>query len=395
MDYNFDQIIDRKSTHCEKWDVKEGELPMWVADMDFKTAPAIIEALEKRTAHGIFGYSYVPDYWYDAYINWWKNRYDFSIEKHWLIFTTGVIPAISSMVRKLTTPAEKVLLQTPVYNIFFNSIVNNGRVPVECPLIVNEDGPTYVMDFEALEKDLSDPQVTLMILCNPQNPGGIAWDKESLSKVADLCFKYGVTVISDEIHCDITDPGVRYTPFASVSEVAKDISVTCLSPSKSFNVAGLHSAAVFSANDKLRHKVWRSLNTDEVAEPGVYAVEGTVAAYTEGGQWLDSLREYIYQNKIYAVDYIKKEIPILKTYKENATYLLWIDCSGLPDEGKDFARYLRAKTGLFISTGKIYGKNGASFVRMNLACPRSIVEEGLRRLKQGVEHLINERENIS
>ena len=232
------------------------------------------------------------------HIGWWKTRHGFSIDKDWLIFCTGVIPAISSIVRKLTTPAEKVVLMTPVYNIFFNSVLNNGRVVLECPLDYS-DG-SYSIDYKALEKCLSDPQTSLMILCNPHNPIGKIWDAETLRRVADMCKKYSVTVISDEIHCDLTDPGCEYIPFASVSDTARLNSITCAAPTKSFNIAGLQTAAVIVPDPVLRHKVWRSLNTDEVAEPNVFAVDAVVAAYDEGAEWFDALRGYIYDNKKYA-----------------------------------------------------------------------------------------------
>ena len=285
--FNFDKEINRRNTNAEKWKVEENELPMWVADMDFEAAPVIRKALETRFKHGVFGYSGITDDWYQAYIGWWKHRHNFTLQKDWIIFTTGVVPAISSMVRKLTTPAEKVLIQTPVYNIFFNSILNNGRVALESPLVLKNN--RYEMDFEQLEKDLSDKQTTLMILCNPQNPGGRIWTKEELIRVAELCKKYGVTVISDEVHCDLTVGGKKYVPFASVSDTAREISITCMSPGKAFNIAGLHTAAVSVPNEILRNKVNRGLNTDEVAEPNAFAIEAAVAAYTGGAEWLDAL----------------------------------------------------------------------------------------------------------
>ena len=212
----------------------------------------------------VFGYSIIPSEWADSYVSWWKKRHNFTIDRDSLIFCTGVVPAISSLVRKLTTPAEKVLIQTPCYNIFFNSIINNGRFVLESPL--DFDGENYKINFDRLEKDLSDPQVSLMILCNPQNPTGNIWKKEELARIGDLCKKYGVSVISDEIHCDITEPGFNYTPFASVSETCAQISVSCIAPTKCFNIAGINSAAVVVPNPYLRHKVWRALNTDEIAE---------------------------------------------------------------------------------------------------------------------------------
>lgn len=382
MKYNFDQMPDRHKTNSLKWDVKENELPMWVADMDFDSAPAIKEALMKRVNQGAFGYTMTPDGWYDAYISWWQRRYDFTISRDWLIFTTGVVPAISSLVRKLTTPAEKVVVQTPVYDIFFNSIINNGRIPLESPLkLVNNE---YEMDFARLEKDLSDAQTTLMILCNPQNPGGKIWTKEDLEKVAKLCERYGVKVISDEIHCDLTAPGKSYVPFASVSETARKISVTCISPSKAFNVAGIHSAAVVVPDENLRHRVWRSLNTDEVAEGNVFAFIVPMAAYNDSEDWFDELRDYLSENRKFAEDYIAKEIPELRVIHSDATYLLWIDISELTWDDQAFACFLREKTGLYISDGSQYGQAGTHFIRMNLAAPRSIVDEGLKRLKRGI-----------
>ncbi len=383
MKYDFDRIIDRRGTNSEKWDVSDGELPMWVADMDFATAPEIIDALKKRVDHGIFGYSGIPDEWYEAYISWWKDRHQFTINREWLVFTTGVIPGISSVIRKLTTPAEKVLVQTPVYNIFFNSIINNGRQVTESPLLLMDDH--YEMDFEQLERDLSDPQTSLMLLCNPQNPGGRIWTREELIRVAELCAGYDVRVVSDEIHCDITAPGTAYVPFASVSDTARDISVTFISPSKAFNIAGLHSAAVFAANKKIRHMVWRGLNTDEVAEPNAFAITATVAAFSKGGEWLDALNCYIDKNKKKAAEYINTQIEGIRGLNGPATYLLWLDIRSLPGNGAGFCRFLREKTGLILSSGEIYGQAGNGFLRMNLACPESVLEDGLARLKTGAE----------
>ncbi len=383
MNYDFDKVIDRRGTCSEKWSVLDNELPMWIADMDFQTAPEVIAALERRVQHGIFGYSGIPDVWYDAYISWWKRRHDFEIERPWLIFCTGIVPAISSMVRKLTTPAEKVLIQTPVFNIFFNSILNNGRQVLESPLVLR-DGQ-YEMDFDRLEENLSDPQTSLMILCNPQNPGGRIWTKEELIRVADLCAKYGVRVISDEIHCDIVTPGEHYVPFASVSDTARDISVTCVSASKAFNMAGLQSAAVFAANPLLRHQVWRALNTDEVAEPNAFAVTATVAAFNEGEAWLNALNDYVESNKQYAVSLMKSILPRIHPICGPATYLLWLDVRDLTESSREFADFLRNEVGLILSEGEIYGKAGQGFLRMNLACPASVMKDGLARLKTGTE----------
>lgn len=381
MPYNFDEPVNRRNTHSLKWDVKEQELPMWVADMDFQTAPEIQEAIRERAAHGVFGYSIVPEEWYQAYMGWWEKRHHFSMEKEWLVFCTGVVPAISSMVRKLTTAGENVLVQTPVYNIFFNSIVNNGRNIAESPL--RYDGNTYQIDFEDLERKLSDPQTTLMILCNPHNPVGRIWSREELEQVGKLCKKYHVTLISDEIHCDLTSPGQEYIPFASVSENCKNTSITCMAPTKAFNLAGLQTAAVAVPNPNLRHKVWRGLNTDEVAEPNSFAVEAAVAAFTKGEAWLDDLREYIQKNKNFAEDFLKKEVPQMKQVPSQATYLLWLDCRDMHGCAAEFTQYLRKHTGLYLSEGQQYGESGCSFIRMNIACPKSRLEDGMKRLAEG------------
>ena len=381
MPYDFDKLVERRNTYSLKWDVKENELPMWVADMDFQTAPEILAAIQKRAAHGVFGYSIVPEEWYQVYTGWWERRHGFSMEKDWLIFCTGVVPAISSMVRKLTTVGENVLIQTPVYNIFFNSIVNNGRNVVESPL--RYDGNTWQMDFEDLERKLSDPQTTLMILCNPHNPVGRIWSREELGQVGELCRKYHVTVISDEIHCDLTAPGQEYVPFASVSESCRNNSITCIAPTKTFNLAGLQTAAVAVPDSNLRHKVWRGLNTDEVAEPNSFAVEAAVAAFTEGEAWLDALREYIQENKNFVEDYLKKEVPQIRPVSSQATYLMWLDCRNMQGCATEFTQYLREHTGLYLSEGRQYGESGSSFIRMNIACPKSRLEDGLKRLVEG------------
>ena len=384
--YNFDEEVNRRSSDSLKWDVDNNELPMWVADMDFKTAPQIRQAIADRLEHGVFGYADIMQDWYDAYINWWKNRHGFEIQKEWLIFSTGVVPSISSIVRKLTTPNEKVIIQTPVYNIFFNSIVNNGCRPLESPLKY-EDGK-YTMDFKDLEEKMADPQASLMILCNPHNPVGKIWDKESLEKVGELAAKYGVTVISDEIHCDITKPNKSYIPFASVSETCRDISITCIAPTKCFNIAGMQTSAVVVSNPFLRHKVWRGLNTDEVAEPNSFAQVVTKAAFNESADWLDEMREYVFDNREYAKEFIERECEGIHVVDGDATYLLWIDISKSNKQSDEVARIIREKTGLYITEGLEYGQAGANFIRMNVACTKKTLQDGLNRFKEGINSLL-------
>ena len=387
--YDFDTPVNRWNTNSLKWDIKEGELPMWVADMDFKASPAILHALEKRVENGVYGYNIIPNEWSRAYVNWWDRRHHFKMEEEWLIFCTGVVPAISSCVRKLTTVAENVLVLTPVYNIFFNSIYNNGRNILESRLTY-ENG-VYEIDWKDFEEKLATPQTSLLIFCNPHNPVGKIWDKETLARVGELCKKNNVTVIADEIHCDLTEPGYEYVPFASASGVCKDISVTCIAPTKCFNIAGLQTAAVSVPNPQLRHKVWRALNTDEVAEPNTFAIQAAVAAFEEGEPWLEELNEYTTANRRYVEAYVKKEIPTLSVVSGHATYLLWIDVSRISEDSKAFSEFLREKTGLFVSEGEEYGGDGKRFIRMNVACPRCYVEDGMKRLKEGVSLFLLEK----
>ena len=378
MKYDFDQVPDRRGSGSLKWDVGAGELPMWVADMDFPTCPAVREALAARVAHGVFGYTDVTEDWRRAVCGWFSRRHGLEPDPDWLIFATGVVPILSSVVRKLTTPNENVLLMTPVYNIFYNSIINNGRRPLEVPLVY-ADG-AYRMDFAALEAGLADPQTTLMILCNPHNPVGKIWDRETLERIGVLAARHHVVVVSDEIHCDLTDPGRAYVPFASVSETCRENCVVCFAPTKTFNLAGIQTAGAMVPNPCLRHKVWRALNTDEVAEPNVFAMPAAVAAYTEGDEWLDALRAYLFENKQTVRRFLSERLPAVRLVPGEATYLLWLDCAAYTDDSARLAAEIRAKTGLYLSDGVQYGKGGETFLRMNIACPRARVLEGLERL---------------
>lgn len=383
MDYNFDADVNRRNTNSTKWDVEKNELPMWVADMDFKTAPAVIDALSKKVQAGVFGYANIPEGWKDAIQNWWKRRHGFTFEKDWIIFCTGVVPAITCAVKRLTNVGDNVVVQSPAYNIFFNSIVNHGRYALENPLAY--DGENYRMDFVDLEEKLAHPLTTMMILCNPQNPTGNIWTQEDLKKVGELCQKHHVVVVSDEIHCDITDKGYNYNPFASISQACANNSVTCISASKAFNLAGLQSAAVVIPDEALRNKMERGLNSDEVAEPNVFATEAVIAALTEGEEWLDELRDYIFKNKRIVKAFIEKELPGVKMIDANATYLIWLDFGNVYSDVPGLCSFIREKTGLYLSHGSQYRGNGSRFIRMNVACPSSRVQDGLERLNRALE----------
>lgn len=376
--FDFDSVPDRRGTGCVKWDVKANELPMWVADMDFEVAPEIAEAIKTRAAHPVFGYTDINTEWRDAYVGWWRDRHSLEIEGRDLVFVTGVVPAISSAVRRFTSPGENVVIMTPVYNIFYNSILNNGRNVVERPLLRGENG--YSVDWEGFERDLRDSQTTLFILCNPHNPVGKIWDRETLARIGELCKTNGVTVVSDEIHCDVVTPGKEYVPFASVSKTCREISVTCIAPTKAFNIAGIQTAAVFSHNGFLRHKIWRQINTDECGEPSVFAVPAAVAAFRYGKDWLDAMNAYVYENKKFVRDFLANNAPGIRYDLADATYLAWLDVSRYTTDSAKFCDALRRETGLFVSNGKQYGKTGETFIRVNLATSRANVKDGMERL---------------
>ena len=385
MTYSFDQVIDRRNTYSLKWDVKDGELPMWVADMDFQAAPEILIEIKKRCEHGVFGYSIIPDEWYQAYMDWWKSQHNLVIKKEWLLFCHGIIPAISCIIRQVTAPGDNIVIQTPVYNNFFPSIIKNERKVLESPLIYSENG--YQIDFEDLEVKLADGQTTMMLLCNPQNPGGRIWNKDEITRIGALCYKHNVMVVSDEIHCDLTDPGYEYTPYTSIDEKYIQNSISCISPTKSFNLAGLQSAAVLIPNESIYKKIERGFDTDEVAEANSFAITAAIAAFTKGKQWLKELNQYLYENKKSALEYIKTEIPQIKVVPSHATYLLWLDCTNITKDSMYLAEMIRKKTGLILSEGSIYGENGKQFLRMNIACSKVTLADGLKRLKEGIENI--------
>ena len=384
--FDFDYNPERRGTNSYKWDIAENELPMWVADMDFETAPAVKKAVEERAKHGVYAYTIVPDEWYEAIIGWWKRRHSFLIDKSWLQFCTGIVPAISSIVKRVTNHGDNVAVLTPAYNVFYNSIENAGRHVYECRL--KYANGKYGLDFAALEEVLSHPLTTLLIFCNPHNPTGNIWTREEIAKVGALCKKHGVTVLSDEIHCDLVMPGYEYTPFASVSKECEQNSITCISASKTFNVAGLQTAAVVVPDKFLREKVVRGLNSDEVAEPNCFAVDCVIAAFNEGGEWLDGLRAYIAENRKCVCDYLKSNLPEVRTIEANATYLVWIDCSSVTENADELCAFLRSRTGLILSTGSQYRGNGTTFVRLNTACNREKINDGLRRFVTGVKDYI-------
>ena len=379
MKYNFDEIVPRRNTLSYKWDsAADGEvLPMWVADMDFRTAPAIVEALQKRVSHGIFGYTRVPDAYYDAVIDWFGRRHGWKIRRERMIYTSGVVPALSAIIKALTVPGDKVVVQTPVYNCFFSSIRNNGCTLVSNPLVRVED--TWKMDFEDLEQKVSDPKVKLFLLCNPHNPAGRVWTQEELTRMGEICFRHDVMIISDEIHCELVFPEYRYIPFASISEEFAARSVTCISPSKAFNMAGLQIANIVAPDEEVRRKIDKAININEVCDVNPFGVLATIAAYNEGEEWLVQLLDYLKGNYLWMRDFCRKYLPQFPVSRLEGTYLVWMDCSPLHQSSEELERNLMKESRLWLNAGAMYGAEGEGFMRWNIACPRSVLEEGLNR----------------
>ncbi|MCG9701385.1 pyridoxal phosphate-dependent aminotransferase [Vibrio natriegens] len=385
--FNFDQIVERQGTGSVKWDSMGNSsiLPMWVADMDFRTAEPIVSALKQRVEHGVFGYTKVPDAYYAAVINWFGKRHNFHIQREWIQYTSGVVPALSAILKALTNPGDGVIVQTPAYNCFFSSIRNMECHLVENPL-VNRDG-YYEMDFDDLERKASRSDVKVLILCNPHNPVGRAWTQEELTRLGEICFRHGVKVISDEIHCDLTFPGVQHQPFAALGDEFLANTVTTNSPSKSFNIAGLQIANIITADKQLRDKIDRALNIHEVCDVNPFGVSALMAAYNESEAWLDALREYIHQNYLVVVEFINQHLPRLSVIQQEATYLAWIDCRQLDLPSAEIGEKLITEGALMLNQGAVYGTQGEGYIRLNMACPRAQLLDGLQRMARVLGNL--------
>ena len=378
MKYDFNKTIDRRATNSYKWDsAPEGVLPMWVADMDFRTAPAIIDALQKRVAHGIFGYTRVPDAYYDAVTSWFSRRHGWDIDREWIIYTSGVVPAVSAVIKALTVPGDKVIVQTPVYNCFFSSIRNNGCEIVSNPLRRTAD--TYEMDFDALGRCAADPRAKVMLLCNPHNPAGRVWTPDELTRLGNICLRNGVTVVADEIHCELVYQGFKYTPFASLSDAFLHRSVTCVSPSKAFNIAGLQIANIVAFDNDLRSRIDKAININEVCDVNPFGVAATIAAYNEVEEWLNQLVDYLHGNYEAMAEFCRRELPEFPITRLEGTYLVWMDCSslGMPSDALEHALLDDAR--LWLNAGTMYGAEGEGYMRWNIACPRSVMLDGLNR----------------
>ena len=385
MKYDFDEIIPRRGTNSYKWDsARDADiLPMWVADMDFRTAPPVVEALRKRVEHGIFGYVRVPDAYYAAVTNWFARRHDWQIEKEWIIYTTGVVPALSAVIKALTVPGDKVMVQTPVYNCFFSSIRNNGCGMIANPLIYRNG--TYQIDFADLEQKAADPNVKVLLLCNPHNPAGRVWTKQELTRIGDICIRNNVWVVADEIHCELVFPGHTYIPFASISQEFLMHSVTCTSPSKAFNLAGLQIANIISADTDIRTKIDKAININEVCDVNPFGVEALMAAYNDGEEWLEELKQYLFANYNYLRVYFEEYLPEFPVATLEGTYLVWADCSVLNQSSDETVKTLLEKEKLWVNEGSLYGEAGEGFIRINIACPRQQLIEGLNRLRRALK----------
>lgn len=379
--FDFDTVINRRGTNSYKWDIvkEEDVIPLWVADMDFKAAPAILEALKKRVEHGVFGYTLVPDSYYEAIINWFARRHNWQIDRSWIIYTTGVVPAVSCAIKALTLPGEKVLIQTPDYNCFFSSIKNNGCEVAENELV--RRGDSYEVDFEDFERQCADEKTTVFLLCNPHNPAGRVWTKEELERMNDICLTHGVRVISDEIHCELVMPSHRFTPFAAISDACRDNSVVLNSPTKAFNIAGLQIANIICADPAMRRRIDRAVNINEVCDVNPFGVVALQAAYNESEEWLDSLNHYIWGNYLALKEFIAKELPRLEVARLEGTYLAWVDIKATGLTSDEAYEKLMKEGRVYVNSGTMYGRRaGEGYLRINLACPRATLLEGLKRM---------------
>lgn len=387
MEYDFSRPTERRGTDSYKWDSapETDIIPLWVADMDFETFPAITEALQRRVAHGIFGYTRVPEAYYEAVCNWFGKRHGWHINREDIIYTSGVVPAVSAVIKALTLPGDQVIVQGPVYNCFFSSIRNNGCETVSNSLIYNKEELRYEIDFDDLERKLAHERARLMLICNPHNPGGRVWTRDELTRVAELCHKYGVRVVSDEIHCELTLYDNEYVPFGSLPDELSHGSITCCSPSKAFNTAGLQIANIICRDAEVRNRIDRAININEVCDVNPFGVIALQAAYSDDGyEWLTQLRAYISSNYDLLRERFARELPKCKVMRMEGTYLAWIDCSELHISSDEIEEMLMHENKVWVNAGSMYGTEGAAFIRINMACTSELLNEGITRIVNGL-----------
>lgn len=387
MEYDFSRPTERRGTDSYKWDSapETDIIPLWVADMDFETFPAITEALQRRVAHGIFGYTRVPEAYYEAVCNWFGKHHGWHINREDIIYTSGVVPAVSAVIKALTLPGDQVIVQGPVYNCFFSSIRNNGCETVSNSLIYNKEELRYEIDFDDLERKLAHERARLMLICNPHNPGGRVWTRDELTRMAELCHKYGVRVVSDEIHCELTLYDNEYVPFGSLPDELSHGSITCCSPSKAFNTAGLQIANIVCRDAEVRNRIDRAININEVCDVNPFGVIALQAAYSdEGYEWLTQLRAYISSNYDLLRERFARELPKCKVMRMEGTYLAWIDCSELHISSDEIEEMLMHENKVWVNAGSMYGTEGAAFIRINMACTSELLNEGITRIVNGL-----------
>ena len=387
MTYNFDELIERRGTGCVKWDSVpvtpstgggQGEalIPLWVADMDFAVAPAIQEAVRRRAEHPIYGYNIVEDDYYEAIIAWFGRRHGWTIRREQILYTTGVVPAMSVAIKALTQPGQQVVILSPDYNCFFSSIKNNGCKVSESVLLRKEDH--FEVDWDDFEQRCADETTTVFLLCNPYNPTGRVWLRDELQRMSDICHRHGVRIVSDEIHCELTMPGHTFCPMATVDETA----VVLNSPSKSFNTAGLQIANIICEDDATRRRIDRAININEVCDVNPFGPRALIAAYNESEEWLDALNAYLWDNYKALCDYAAQHLPAWHVMPLEGTYLVWVDVSACCDNVADYCDHIFQQTGVRFNPGTMYGpESGEGYLRINIACPRSLLMEALNRTK--------------
>lgn len=378
--YDFDRVVSRRGTNSMKWDVVADPnfIPLWVADMDFQAAPPIVEALRRRVDHGVFGYTRVPDSYYEAVTGWFARRHQWTIDRRWIVYTTGVVPAVSAAIRALTMPGERVLVQTPVYNCFFSSISNQGCQVLENRLRRTAD--SYEVDFDDFERKCADEKTTVFLLCNPHNPAGRVWTADELGRMYDICHRHGVKVVSDEIHCELVMPGYSFTPMAVVARNAADV-VTLNSPSKAFNIAGLQIANIVCADAEVRRRIDRAINIFEACDVNPFGVIALQAAYNECADWIDELNAYIAGNYAELKSLMARQLPQAHVLRLEGTYLAWVDIRQLGLTSDEAYTRLLREARVMVNNGRLYGSEaGEGYIRINLACPRTVLAEGVQRI---------------
>lgn len=383
--YNFDEVIERKGTNCAKWDgwkthdKAEDVMPLWVADMDFKALPEITEAIIERAKHGVYGYTFVDDEYFQAICDWMQRRHNLTVTPENIVTTPGVVTALKLAVNVFTKPGDAIIINKPVYAPFDGSIDANNRTKIECPMIY--DGSSYKMDFELFEQLIVDNDVKMYILCNPHNPIGKVWTKEELQKMGNICKKHGVLVVSDEIHHDFVYPGYQYTSFVNADESFKEFSIICTAPSKTFNIAGIKTSNILFFNDKLKDTFTKAKGAYGFsAEPNIFGIEACKAAYTHGDKWVDELVAYLDGNVKFLDNYLKEKMPMIKLVKPEGLYVVWVDFNALNMSNEELASFMSDEAKVWFNEGYSFGKEGSGFERINIATPRSVLKEALDRL---------------